>query len=1138
MVDTIISNPFDDFRKKKDEEEKVTVDQGVDDPFVDLEIERPQPAVSQITPTAPEAVPVDDPFSDFGMSRQPEKRSLSVEDVIADPNRMGAIRNMMSKTKDVYWETAPEEEVMEAFMTHMRWMNTNEVSTARELLNVTAADEETKRIYGEAYKVYDEMGSMFTNGDAWNGVLDYGSAFVTSPSLWLGLGIGKVAGQAGTKAAATAATKIAIEAATKEVVKKSGGQVVAQEVKKELTRTAAKAAARYHVAGALAVEMPVATLQDVMLQQTRMEAGVQDEYSFLQGAVSTLAGGLGAVPGIITLRRSSNSTFAETGKLLDESFAQRARTSAKRAAPKIKASLERKQVDWAKLAEAGKGMDSNPKLEDAVFQWFFDLNDEDSLFRIIVAEGAPLDIDAPRWSEEIIAYSMSMGDEAIESFNEALKPVDLKFGEAVALVAKTAQRAGEVFNPISQSKQFYKNFKNISVAKKNSAQKLAEAAAEEVPDVELGEKSVLGYVQSTWKKMLVSTYPTTMVNVKGWAIARASTALADIALAGGLMGRAGIRAIVDPAGAGRDIGKMRSLMANQTFALQTLVDPFLSAEAFMELIERAPTKVKKRVSGQIFGGVDDFGPKSFGLDPEKSRAVRLTEKVSDFAQKMSLVHVQDTLTKGVSGLTALDRESRLAFGKGIKQLIEDGEVWKLTDEMWDKATTAVLRETFSEDLSKGTHVFKEVAKAIQDLSAKPGVGFIIPFGKFLNNTVAFTYRHSPLSYFQVAYRVFKGNTDDMGEMMARATVGSMALGYLVYEEGQKQKEGLQWFERRNDDGSIEDITTLFPYSVYALVGRMGYNIGKGEGMDRSLLDTLLQQLGPLDALESLAVPSFIKDLAGYLADPRVEDEEKNTFFSLVGDAAMYVGGYAADIAAGFTRPLDLYSRGLSFVDPNFGGGLTADVKQAEGFERIGLGLTRYTSAFFNYLLGEENEYGVRMVGTPRESATSMGPARIPNPAGTFTGTTIVNRARNINKLLGMVDKPPYLADSFNSGVPEYDAFINQQITPLLEERAKSLLKNQAFLKAPQSVKIDVVNKMLRDARAKVTSMLEGRLIGDNEDRLMAARSNLITSESSSAIKRAMEELGIKNEEAKLSLYEIEAIKRYISLEKEQIERIK
>jgi hypothetical protein len=457
--------------------------------------------------------------------------------------------------------------------------------------------------------------------------------------------------------------------------------------------------------------------------------------------------------------------------------------------------------------------------------------------------------------------------------------------------------------------------------------------------------------------------------------------------------------------------------------------------------------------------------------------------------------------------------------------------------MWEKATASVLRETFSEDLSRGTHALRGFAKFIQDLSAQPGVGFFIPFGRFLNNTVAFTYRHSPLAYFGIASRVFRGKAGEgVDQALGRATVGTMALGYMTYEQSKNQEEGLQWFEKRNADGSIQDITNLFPYSLYALSGRIIHNFNQGEGMDPELINSLVQQVGPLDALENVAGGQVIRDFAMFMSDPQIEDGEKATYLDLVGNATAYVGGTIGDIAAGYTRPLDLVSRSISYVNPEAGGGVTIDRKQAEGMDRFVLGLTRYVSGFMNFAFGEETEYGVRLYGAPKESATSMGPAMIPNPAGTIVGTTLQKQSRNLNKLLGLVDKPPFRADSFTSGVPEYDAFINQQVTPMLERRAESLLNNDIFMNAPKSMQIERVSGMIKEVQNEVLSMLEGRRIGDPEDRLMNERRKLLTRDRQARI-RAKEALGITTDDHKLSLFEIEAIRRRMALEERTFERM-
>lgn len=1093
---------------------------------------KPLPTVDEMMP--PVQVPKGPTIED--LKPAPPDQSLTVEEVAQDPARMAAIRKMMSQTKDIKYETAPADEVMTDFMSHMRWMNTNEVSTAKELLNVMSADDATKSVYGDAYKVYDEMGSIFSNGDGWNGMLDYAGAIISSPSTWLGVGIGKVAGSASTKAASKTATKLAIDAATKEVVKKSAGKLSEVAVKNELKNTAAKAAARYHIAGALAAEAPLSTLQDYMYQKTQMETGVQATYSVLQGAIATLAGGISAIPGIAVLRSSSKSTLADVPNLLDKSFAQRAKSAAKRAVPQVKESLDKAQVDWMKLVEAGKGFADNIPLQNSVLDWFFSVKDENSLVRILHKEGADVSFEEGAFTRDLLAYANGMGDEALTEFNKAFEPLGVTFGEVSEILANTVNRGGQVLNKPSVASKFFREMQGVAVAKKTSNQALVDAAEDAVKnpakDVELDEKNVIGYLSSSWKKALVSTFMTTAANVEGWGLARGATALSDMFIVGGLYGKAGIHALVNPAGAMKDVARANAIAQNQAFALKTLVDPFLSAEAFLALLDRAPSKVKKSVTGQIFGGVEDFSPERFGLN-SKGAGVKAMEFYTEKAQKLSLVHLQDTLTKGVTGLTLLDRESRTAFGKGITKLIEEGEAWKLTDEMWDRTMKGVLRETFSEDLSKGKNLVSKVAKAIQTVSSSNLGGFVVPFGKFMNNTVAFMYRHSPLGLISVANHIGKKGMDETGEeMLARVAVGTTLFGFAAAQEGEKQAEGLQWFERRTADGSIEDTTNLFPYNVFSLVGRIAYNANRGEGGNELLIEELKKQVGPLKTIDDVASLQWLKPIVELLTDESV-NSDASPVLEVIGAAANSIVG----IAAGFTRPFDTYSKAFSYANPKAGGGLVADPKQSEGLEKSVLTATRYISGFFNYAFGEENEYGVRMIGTPKESVMVDGPVRGPNPISQAAGTKVGSPAKSLNKLLGMVDMPPFMAESFTSGNPEFDAYVNKEITPMLELRATNLLNNEVFKKMPQSQKIQVVNNLLKNTEADLLSLLEGGRIGSGEDRLKNERRKLLT-KSRPARRHAMKELGITTPEHELSLFEIEAIQRRMDMDDNKIKTTK
>ena len=1170
MVDTIINDPFEDLGMKRKEEEE-EIDQGISDPYADLGLEPPKPVATPVPTSPPEAAPViapdqtaepvevSDPFSDFGMSREPEKGPLTVADVAADPVRVGKIRQYMSRSADKIYETAPVEELMEAFMEKQRFLHTNEVSTAKELYRVYGADDEERAIYGEAYKIYDEMGSIFNNGDAWNGFLDYAESFVKAPSTYLGFGIGRVAGQAGSKAAMAKAMEMGVNATTKAIANQGKGKVVEEVVKQQLRSEAARVTARTAIIGAVGVEGGFATLSDYAFQKTRTLTGVQDEYSFLQGAASLALGSVSAAPAVGLLLKSRKGTLAQSGRLIDEANAARQASVAERAVPRLEESIKKAQVDWLKLAEAGKGLEKNTALEDAILDWMVNPRREDSLFTILRTEGANLSFRKDHFAEDLFAYAKGMGPEALERFNEALKPLgEVRFGDivevlnfdrATEMAAASLRRAGQTFQPVSEASRVWNKLGNTISARQHANKTLvddvmqeADEEAAEAAKQALKGRDLMGYGTSTWKGVITATPMTTMTNVKGWLMVNRTEALSDLFVAGSILGKAGLKAVVGK-GSAKDLARVRAISQNQIYALNTFLDPFTTAEGFYNILNKAaPKKTRDRLAGQLFGGVETFSPERFGLDP-KARGVRLTEGYTKLAQDISLMRLQDVLTKGMTGMQSLDKQTRLKLGKGIEQTIRDGETWKITDEMWEEVYDRIAKETISEDFSKGEFALRWAADAIQKVSSSSIGGLFVPFGRFMNGVMAYAWRYSIFGLFSVGSRVFyrgKGFDEQAGQMLARSIVGTSIMGYMALQAAQDQEQGLQWNEVRTADGDVQDITNIFPANIFKLSGRILHNMVTGEGGNTELIESLKNSLADFSLLEDFASLQWLRPITEFLTDERVEIEDKN----IVKDGVQLFMETVAGIGAGFTRPLDPINRALPDAVEVFGGsrdvvggGLTIDRKQSRGFEKTALEATRYVSNFFNFAFGEENEDGVRMVGKPRESASSLGPVQEPLVFPlVFHGTRVSPAPRNnINRLLGMVDMPPFRADTYTSGNAEFDAMMNSYISSHLEAGAKSLLEQESFKSAPQSLKIKMVNQLITDTERQLLSALDGRVVGDDNDRLLVGRRNFLTHSRGERI-RARKALGITTPDHKLTQYELDMMRLYMQAENESLKR--
>jgi hypothetical protein len=237
------------------------------------------------------------------------------------------------------------DEVVEDFVDHMRWMNSNVVSVAGEARYITDADDDKKQTAATAYELYDRMGNMFTNDGftgAVDGVKDYLFSAVADPSNYIGIltgGIGKAAGvgltqggkmavkraavEAGRRAMASGATREAANAAGQAAAKRAAQRFAAanigtaeskairaaaaraerdifmREAKKKAQRAAvgefAKADAKKILMATTAADAAMSVMHDVTLQSTLLEAGAQEQYSILQTGFSSLLGGVGGL---------------------------------------------------------------------------------------------------------------------------------------------------------------------------------------------------------------------------------------------------------------------------------------------------------------------------------------------------------------------------------------------------------------------------------------------------------------------------------------------------------------------------------------------------------------------------------------------------------------------------------------------------------------------------------------------------------------------------------------------------------------------------------------------------------------------------------------------------------------------------
>jgi len=1080
--------------------------------------------------------PVTDVFEYLQIPREPpEEKVFSKEDVLASPEDMSAIRKMMVTSKGTDYKDKPDEEVYDDFLSHMRWMSTNEVYTVKEAMDVFGSDDESKAAYGRAYEVYDKVGNIFGQGgggilDKGRGVLDYGQAILTSPSTWAGLIVGRAASKAATKGLQTKVIAEISEAAAKQVGLK-GGKTAALTAKREVANAALKVNTKIATAAALAVEAPLAGIQDKLYQDIMIETGAQGEFSVAQSAIATILGGSGAISSYLVNKGFKGSSgLADTGSKIKESKVARKAKSKKVLKTELPAAIKAANADWLKLAKEGTDLDGNKKLREAVVGWFTDYKNDGGFVSILQKAGADLDIESSGgFSRSLVNFAEELDEETKDALTEAFKPLGVTFGQVIQAFAATTREGGQNAQLLSSASKFWDNFKNITVANRQAAQGVVAEFADDALDNSMDANS-LGYIQSVWKRMIVSHPGTTALNVKGWGFSMAGRSFAEAIQMSTLYGSAGIQALM---GKSSDItlSQAKALRDNLLYMNRIAIDPFTTVEGFYKLLEEAPKKIQGKVVQQFFQGVDNRGAAAFGLNPN-ARATKFTEKLTETAQRLSLVNAQDVMTKSFSGIKELDKQVRLKHNIGLSELLNQKRAYEISDEMWEKAVTALQEDTFSVDFRGTKGIMGKFAQISQDLSNMPGVGFIYPFGQFVNSVIAFSYRYSPMGLISNASRMYKDPSMDIGTKVAQGVVGTTAWALAYIREQDKAKEGLQWFEERDSTGAVYKVDNLFPVGLYNVIGRLLVDndpLSPDDGGSKDLWTALGQQLAAPAALAEFGKFAPVIDMINYFTDPATPESEKSSLLDIVGYAVEAISG----IAAGFTRPIDPLNDAFGIMMDMNGeiDFVNVDKKQAQGIDAKIQNLGRYTDAFFSFVMGEPNEDGARLFGVAKQSATQSGPVESGNPGAGIFGTQYQQRRTPIDKLLGMVNKAPFRVDSFTTGVPQYDNWMNEVITPILEREANALLSSEAFQKMSMSAKIDVVERMLDGARKEVLTSLEGIGPRGKNETLLNERRKLM-SIPRAARARAKSELNIATPDHKLNMVEIELIRKKIELERE------
>ena len=1143
-------------------------------------------------------------------------KSLKVNDIVDTTSYVDTIRDYMVDRKGKQFIDMDKEELVDKFVAHMRYFNTNEMFTIDEVRYVSKANEDAKASAGKAYQIYDKLGNVFVNdglGGAVSGVADYIGAIASSPSTYLGLGVGKLltmgAGKLSAEGVKMAAKKAAREAIEKQSKKVGSGKgklsdfrKIAKEAEDDVVRKAIRSRAKKNIGITAGADALVAGVQDASLQSSvRIETGAQERDSGFQTILSSLGAGLGTGLSIYAIPKATGASErglsgdiskkikranavkkseikdAKALEKLNKRYLKRVRDMAKKvkveSSPEAQLALKTKKDTQARFDELiadntklfkqqkadlkklytkiknleiknatqkrrkrkGQGLTDKEKadlqslriqarkLETArrgTFRKSQELRDDKkrlanlkpgvdySGFRTLVAKG--YEIDEPSLSDDVMRFIfgkaddsplgddiISMAEEAgakfrpnmnnAQKYAKAFQYLDPKTLEEVSNLTKEkfGVYLGDALDTLNFSTNLgYRVAKTASQAGKDlavfqRAQNELDSAIVEGTSKALdrgeafgrfGRKTLqksgkLGYAQNIWKRLLVSAPQTTAANVFGFGQYYLANTVAEVLQ--------GASYLILPEALGGSTAKAKALFQLQAKKIQNLADPYSTLDNYEALLS-TDDELSRYLRETVAGGIER-ATKRFDLT-EGSRLISGIEKTTNAAQKISLVNLQDSLTKSLMFMNSIDKYSRLLKGKTFQDVLESGSLADIDNEVMDRAMSDTLRSVFAEDytVSKSLGGFAgAMAQAVEKASNTPGIGFVLPFGRFMNNVMATAYQWNPVtggmetaSALMQAYKG-QGKSIDAIEAFSKATVGGAAIAYAMDFQDDHAQKGYAWNELDTGTGEVSNITNTFPLSLLMIAGRVGSKMRKGEQVDADLAKEFGKQLAIGQAATDL---EFGNDITRILLLAFNYDQEFKGTLPTFLEGVSYTGG---NIIAGATRPLATFNVLAGYALADYAGvdvTPVVDKRLARGAgEKLMFNATKYVDNIIEGVLSGINRE-TTLLGDEKRVAYREGNLVDPSPYRTITGQRIKQPRTFANIVFGMVDKPEWKTGMY-SGVPEYDAFANKIIAPMIEIESGILLKDKSFVNGNTDTKRAKVNNMLKKVKKRVNDYL-------------------------------------------------------------------
>ena len=801
--------------------------------------------------------------------------------------------------RDYY--TQSNEKVFETWQNWMRSFSVgNSVTIANEVSAGIFATPQEKMRLGASYKIFDRMDNAFTGrgtyaemGDA---LFDYTKGAILDPINLFTLGIGKFLFGAGAKASAEGA-KIVMKNYFKDQLSKGISKEVA---KKNITKALARRELVLSTAAFALPDMAFNIGLDILQQTQLVNVDNQEEIDKGRVGLSALMTMLvpaitGVSYGFKELRRSDKFKDSFIGyENIDKAFKEGANLKKlldDRVNPNIPNLIEAvdetfggikgdpsKMKAWAEAKENSKKYLVEQFGKEALKSDTGHLNQfyRELLFGTIDEQGDVITkgylqalneagfVFHPKMIEEmkitgVLGQSLEyIPDEIME---KAMKNYESRTGKSLNM-NYTSKAAGSKFitevslaGGILQVPQQALRAINNQTKNMNAAVR-AFAGVKKVEDT---SPKRFEWSLGIYKRLLTSHPATTVSNLKGF------NALTLLDAASEITSSITNMALYVPYKA---LGKNEkaTFYANQAYGSLlgearrgvSVLSPDLDMAYAKKILDLKP-EVRERLFRDVAG---DGGPNDslamFNLDKGgiSSIGYKGVDAVTRGQQTLSLMRLQDEVTKLWAFGNNVNQRIMKVYGETPTKFYSRKDIGleihseKFKTEVLDKATYRTMRQTASVNWSRltkmhGNNFFRYGAVQFEKLTNKTPVGFVVPFGSFMNTVLATFGDYSGFNFLRFTAQKVRGKpldpeSQDYMESLVKAGVGWTYVMYRTFDGPNsainKVEEGRAYNENKNEQGAMLDTTYDWPLNQFDMSAQIiahGLS-GKGKSLEQEI----------------------------------------------------------------------------------------------------------------------------------------------------------------------------------------------------------------------------------------------------------------------------------------------------------------